>query len=65
MNQLFKQLCLASFRINTSHNLHTSAPAKAWTKSDLPKSFLKYNKKIYPPQDPSEEPRPKHSRTYC
>ncbi|CAG4940587.1 unnamed protein product [Colias eurytheme] len=40
------------------HNLHTTVPTAAWTKSDIPQNFIRYNKKIYPPQDPNEEPRP-------
>lgn len=39
--------------------IHTSISTQAWKPSDEePKKFLEYNKKIYPPQSPDEEPRP-------
>lgn len=39
------------------NSLHTTIPSPAWTKSELPRNFLRYNKKIYPPGEINEEPR--------
>ncbi|CAB3224947.1 unnamed protein product [Arctia plantaginis] len=58
MNQLFKNLCVISFKSNLSHNIHTSSSTLAWSKSDAPKRFLRHNKVIYPPQSADETPRP-------
>ena len=41
-----------------TNNLHTTGPQLAWAKSTLPKTFISNNKKIYPPQEIGEEPRP-------
>ncbi|XP_034825286.1 large ribosomal subunit protein uL22m [Maniola hyperantus] len=49
---------LFEFQCNLKNNLHTSARDFAWTKSTLPKRFLQCNKKIYPPQEIGESPRP-------
>ncbi|XP_038213197.1 39S ribosomal protein L22, mitochondrial [Zerene cesonia] len=57
MNCLFKTLNTLNIRVPI-HNLHTTAPTAAWTKPNNPQKFISYNRKIYPPQDPNEEPRP-------
>ncbi|KAJ8949681.1 hypothetical protein NQ314_008142 [Rhamnusium bicolor] len=39
--------------------LHSSSVNLSWNNVDnSPKTFLKFNEKIYPPQSPDEEPRP-------
>ncbi|KAG6464337.1 39S ribosomal protein L22, mitochondrial [Manduca sexta] len=60
MNHLFKNLCLRLGKLNIKpiNGFHTSATDLAWTKSNLPKTFLAHNKKVYPPQEIGEEPRP-------
>ncbi|KAJ8724979.1 hypothetical protein PYW07_015937 [Mythimna separata] len=59
MNQLFKNLCLTNLKTNQLKSIHTSSSALAWSKTEnIPKRFLRHNKKIYPPQSPDEEPRP-------
>ncbi|XP_018579948.1 39S ribosomal protein L22, mitochondrial [Anoplophora glabripennis] len=49
-----------------AEKLHTSPSNSAWHNDSKPKKFLKYNKEVYPPQSPEEEPRPAfvcHQRT--
>lgn len=59
MNRLFVTLCKANLCFNPlKSNLHTNGPQLAWAKSDLPKTFVNFNKKVYPPQEIGEEPRP-------
>lgn len=57
MNLLFKHLFQSSASI-LRNNLHTTGPELAWAKQNLPKTFISNNKKIYPPQEIGEEPRP-------
>ncbi|CAG9563638.1 unnamed protein product [Danaus chrysippus] len=58
MTNIFRNLLSIGHSCNLKSNLHTSPLHFAWTKSNLPKRFLEYNKKIYPPQEIDEEPRP-------
>ncbi|XP_050342146.1 39S ribosomal protein L22, mitochondrial [Nymphalis io] len=59
MNRICPNICKVELYFNfIKSNLHTTGPQQAWAKSDLPKSFLTFNKKIYPPQQIGEEPRP-------
>lgn len=58
MDKLFKRLATLTLRLHSINSFHTTTPALAWTKSTLPNRFLKYNTKIYPPQEIGEEPRP-------
>lgn len=37
---------------------HTSAVNAGFSEQKQPRNFLRYNKKIFPPQQPNEEPRP-------
>lgn len=50
-----------------TNNLHTTGSHLAWAKSTLPKTFINNNKKIYPPQEIGEDPRPAVSKIliYC
>ncbi|KAF4532988.1 hypothetical protein B566_EDAN000677 [Ephemera danica] len=57
-------LCVKAPILSAS-SIHTGLVMSAWAKPTGPKSWLNYNKKIFPPQDPSEERRPAyvcHSR---
>lgn len=38
--------------------IHTGSVNNAWYKQSGPRKWHKYNDKVYPPQDPSEERRP-------
>lgn len=58
MNHILKKLATFTLKDHASSSFHTTIPALAWTKSTTPKRFLDYNKKIYPPQEITEEPRP-------
>lgn len=58
MNKLFKTLCGPSLKTNNILSFHTSSPVSAWLNNKVPKKFLEYNNKIYPPQAIGEEPRP-------
>ncbi|XP_045763741.1 39S ribosomal protein L22, mitochondrial [Maniola jurtina] len=58
MNRIKNSLFAVTVQCNLKNNLHTSARDFAWTKSKLPKEFLQFNKKIYPPQEIGESPRP-------
>lgn len=59
MNSFLKNLFITSLKSNQLKSIHTSASALAWSRTDnIPKSFLRHNQKIYPPQSPDEEPRP-------
>ncbi|XP_046978572.1 39S ribosomal protein L22, mitochondrial [Vanessa cardui] len=59
MNRISPNFCKVELFFNLlKSNLHTTGPQQAWAKSDLPKTFLTFNKKIYPPQEIGEEPRP-------
>lgn len=58
MNSIMKKLATFTLKIHASSSFHTTIPALAWTKSTLPKRFLEFNAKIYPPQEISEQPRP-------
>ncbi|CAK1551746.1 unnamed protein product [Leptosia nina] len=58
MNQLLKNIAFKNVCAIAVNNLHTTVPVSAWTKSEIPQSFIRNNKKIYPPQEPFEEPRP-------
>lgn len=58
MNHIFKNLTTFTLKVHASSSFHTTTPALAWTKSTLPKRFLEYNKKTFPPQGIGEEPRP-------
>lgn len=51
-------ISIESYRVISSTFFHTSTQCLAWTKSDEPRAFMKYNKKVYPPQSLDEEPRP-------
>ncbi|KAI5641996.1 ribosomal protein l22p/L17e domain-containing protein [Phthorimaea operculella] len=51
-------MCQAVIKSNHTSNFHTAAPTLAWSKATTPKRFLVHNKKIYPPQEIGEEPRP-------
>ncbi|XP_026765367.1 39S ribosomal protein L22, mitochondrial [Galleria mellonella] len=54
----FTNICAIILKQNNINKFHTSTSSLAWTKSNVPKRFLEYNKKIYPPQENGEEPRP-------
>ncbi|KAF9801840.1 hypothetical protein SFRURICE_009693 [Spodoptera frugiperda] len=59
MNSFLKNLFITNLKSNQLKSIHTSASALAWSRTDnIPKSFLRHNQKIYPPQSPDEEPRP-------
>lgn len=58
MDQIFKKLASLALKVHISSSFHTTTPALAWAKTTLPKRFLEYNRKIYPPQEIGEEPRP-------
>ncbi|XP_013185645.2 large ribosomal subunit protein uL22m [Amyelois transitella] len=55
---VFSSFCSLGWKFGLSKCFHTSASTMAWSKSKLPKSFIEHNKKIYPPQEIGEEPRP-------
>lgn len=62
MNFLFKKICHVAvtnhFTNSINNNIHSSAIVEAWSKSTVPTKFIGYNKKVYPPQENGEEPRP-------
>lgn len=58
MNQLLKNLIITGLKTNQITNIHTSSAVSAWSKSNLPKNFIRYNKVVYPPQAINDEPRP-------
>lgn len=64
MNKLLKDICSTALKYNNTHAFHTSSPVLAWSKSEIPKNFLRYNKKVFPPQEIGEEPRPAVSVYY-
>ncbi|KOB64377.1 Ribosomal protein L22, partial [Operophtera brumata] len=55
MNSLFRVITNG---LKQQHSLHTCSANLAWSKPNQPKSFLEYNRKVYPPQEIDEEPRP-------
>ncbi|XP_041972875.1 39S ribosomal protein L22, mitochondrial [Aricia agestis] len=57
MNNILKTISVNIGRA-TSSGFHTTSTSEAWSKSTVPKRFLEYNKKIYPPQEIGEERRP-------
>lgn len=59
MNFIFKKICHAvSCNHFTNNSIHTTAIVGAWSKPNAPTKFIGYNKKVYPPQENGEEPRP-------
>lgn len=61
---------LASLGIETTKVIspaffHTGSSCFAWSKSEVPKNFIAYNRKIYPPQGLDEEPRKAVSKNNC
>ncbi|KPI91260.1 39S ribosomal protein L22, mitochondrial [Papilio xuthus] len=58
MNKILKRLFGVGLTPNHVHGIHTSAPIAAWVQAKTPQSFLKHNRKIFPPQAIGEEPRP-------
>lgn len=55
LSQYTKFLRAAIFECN---KLHTSSVLQTYETNKTPRHWLEYNKKIYPPQQPNEEPRP-------
>lgn len=64
MNHIFNKLATYTLKVHASSCFHTTTSALAWTKSTFPKRFLEYNKKIFPPQEIGEEPRPAVNTIY-
>lgn len=56
MNSLAK--CIIPLGLRSQRAFHSCSSNLAWSKPTTPTSFLEYNKKVYPPQEIGEEPRP-------
>lgn len=55
LSKIDRFLGLTVFECN---KLHTSSALSAIATTQNPRGWLKYNKKVYPPQKLGEEPRP-------
>ncbi|XP_063823849.1 large ribosomal subunit protein uL22m [Ostrinia nubilalis] len=58
MIKVFRNICLITTKNVNVNMFHTAPASLAWSKSVLPKRFLEYNKKVFPPQEIGEEKRP-------
>ncbi|KAL0839515.1 hypothetical protein ABMA28_016219 [Loxostege sticticalis] len=58
MINVFRDLCSTACKNVNINMFHTTPVSLAWSKSVLPKRFLEYNKKVFPPQALGEETRP-------
>ncbi|XP_028178805.1 39S ribosomal protein L22, mitochondrial [Ostrinia furnacalis] len=58
MIKVFRNICLTTTKNVNVNMFHTAPASLAWSKSVLPKRFLEYNKKVFPPQEIGEEKRP-------
>lgn len=56
MNSLARLIVPIGLR--SQRAFHSCTPNFAWAKPTTPRSFLEHNKKVFPPQQIGEEPRP-------
>lgn len=52
------KICNTQLCENAVKQLHTTAAVAGWAGNSKPRKWFKYNKVVYPPQLPDEEPRP-------